>query len=285
MSTSVSAEPQDREHRAGRRALTIDEKFAMVPRWVAQHPNVTDRAVRLYVQLALHADAHTRSSFPSRATLAREMGGCSVDSVDRATRVLVDIGALKVENRRVPMQRPDGAKSWRYTSNLYVLTTVDSRRYQAVSKDGASGRSEAAPSRVAGRAAAARGSRAPAAMELNPSGTRLSYPKRHSHPLRGDCAAAMSSFDDQKLNHALDLYGEDAVKRAAAPVNNRAAYERSAIDELMTLYGDEVRTLVEDDRLDDEQLRDALYLVSRGVSAYNATNDRQVATDCVEVSR
>jgi hypothetical protein len=95
----------------------------------------------------------------------------------------------------------------------------------------------------------------------------------------------MSSFDDQKLNHALDLYGEDAVKRAAAPINDRVAYERSAIDELMTLYGDEVRTLVEDDWLDDEQLRDALYLVSRGVSAYNATNDCRVATDCVEVSR
>jgi hypothetical protein len=70
--------------------------FAIVPDWIVR-AHVSDRAIRLFAVLARYADRDGRA-FPNRATQAGIMC-CSVDSVDRAARELVRVGALSIEPR------------------------------------------------------------------------------------------------------------------------------------------------------------------------------------------
>lgn len=91
--------------------------FAMLPEWVL-YAGISDRAVRLFAVLARHADKRTREAEVYRSTLAKKLGGCSKDSVDRAKDELVAIGALTV----VP-QRIDGKVE--RAANLYVLKFIE----------------------------------------------------------------------------------------------------------------------------------------------------------------
>jgi Helix-turn-helix domain len=91
--------------------------FAMLPEWVLD-ADISDRAVRLYTILALHADRNDGTSFPRRRTLARRLS-CSVDSVDRAVKELLGIRALQREHR---MEDPAGDR--RQTSNLWTVARV-----------------------------------------------------------------------------------------------------------------------------------------------------------------
>jgi DNA-binding transcriptional MocR family regulator len=84
--------------------------FAITPEWVLD-ASISDRAVRLYGLLGRYADANG-SSFPSRRTLADRLR-CSVDSVDRAAKELVTVGALQIAARRTD--------SGDQTTNLYRL--------------------------------------------------------------------------------------------------------------------------------------------------------------------
>jgi hypothetical protein len=88
--------------------------FAVVPTWVLDHPQLSDRAVRLYGVLARYADGDQRA-WPARTTLAERLR-CSVDSVDRAVRELTAAGAVTVTRR----YREDGQP----TSNLYRLAVT-----------------------------------------------------------------------------------------------------------------------------------------------------------------
>lgn len=126
--------------------------FAMVPAWVLEHPELGDRAVRVYAALARFADNDTGSSWPSRATLAERCGGCSVDSVDRALRQLRDLGAITVERRRTAEGDPD--------TSLYTIRRLPP-----------DGLGVAAPVRPPGRDPAAGGGREAAAL-TRPTGTR-----------------------------------------------------------------------------------------------------------------
>ena len=87
------------------------EPFAMTPAWLIESA-ISDRAVRLWAILWTYADRRSYEAWPGRRTLARQLG-CSVDSIDRATRELMTVGALRVERRR----RTNGSQ----TSNLYTL--------------------------------------------------------------------------------------------------------------------------------------------------------------------
>jgi DNA-binding transcriptional MocR family regulator len=58
---------------------------------------VPDRAIRLFALLTRYADRDGRG-FPGRRALAERLR-CSVDSIDRALRELVDAGAVRVEER------------------------------------------------------------------------------------------------------------------------------------------------------------------------------------------
>lgn len=94
--------------------LTTATTFAITPTWVLDHPQLSDRAVRLYGVLARYADQR-QAAWPARTTLAERLR-CSTDSIDRAVRELVAAGAVSVERRR----GPDGAP----TSNLYRLAVT-----------------------------------------------------------------------------------------------------------------------------------------------------------------
>ena len=76
--------------------LETDLHFAIVPRWVLRHPDLTAQAVRVYAVLADHA-GKDRTAFPSRRTIGREAGGVQVPTVARALALLIEHGALTAE--------------------------------------------------------------------------------------------------------------------------------------------------------------------------------------------
>ena len=78
--------------------IQSDLHFAIVPRWIVRHPDLTAQAVRLYAALADHADKEGRS-FPARSTLAAECGGMTRKTVDRALALLIEQKAVTVTRR------------------------------------------------------------------------------------------------------------------------------------------------------------------------------------------
>lgn len=80
-----------------RMTVSSDVRFAVVPEWLLDD-DVSDRAVRLYAVLARHADKETGDAHPSRRRLAARCR-CSADSIDRALKELVAVGAVSVEHR------------------------------------------------------------------------------------------------------------------------------------------------------------------------------------------
>ena len=90
--------------------------FAIIPEWVLYHPDLSDRAVRLFGVLDRFADADG-TCYPSRSVLGARLG-VSVDTVDRGLAELTTAQAVTVEKRYRPGR--EGEKA-RQTSNLYVL--------------------------------------------------------------------------------------------------------------------------------------------------------------------
>jgi hypothetical protein len=77
--------------------LVLEERFSIVPEWVLD-ADVSDAAVRLYAVL-MRFGATSGQRMPSRRTLAERLRKKSVDSVDRALKELVGIGAVEVTRR------------------------------------------------------------------------------------------------------------------------------------------------------------------------------------------
>lgn len=77
--------------------LVVEDRFAIVPEWLLD-ADIGDAAVRLYAVLLRYGQS-SGARMPSRATLARRMHKKSTDSVDRALKELVAIGAVTVEHR------------------------------------------------------------------------------------------------------------------------------------------------------------------------------------------
>ena len=75
-----------------RGVLTVDDFFAPVPEWVLDAA-VSDCAVRLFAVLLRYGQT-SGARMPSRATLARRLRKASTDTVDRAMRELVALGAV-----------------------------------------------------------------------------------------------------------------------------------------------------------------------------------------------
>ena len=78
--------------------LTTDLHFAIVPRWICRHPDLTAQAVRLYAVLADHANTDGKS-FPKRRTLARECGS-AVATIDRALMLLITTKCMSIHHRK-----------------------------------------------------------------------------------------------------------------------------------------------------------------------------------------
>ena len=77
--------------------LTTDVTFALVPEWLL-YSDVSAQAIRLYAVLSRYAD-QTGHAYPSRKTLATGLNVRSKDTVDRALKELVDLGAVTVTTR------------------------------------------------------------------------------------------------------------------------------------------------------------------------------------------
>jgi hypothetical protein len=77
--------------------LEVAERFAIVPEWLLD-ADVSDTAIRLYAVLLRYGQS-SGARMPGRATLARRLRKKSVDTIDRAMRELVSIGAVSIEHR------------------------------------------------------------------------------------------------------------------------------------------------------------------------------------------
>ena len=83
--------------------------FAIVPEWIVLHPDLSDRAVRVWAILNRHAGAKGRA-YPSRKSLG-ETCGCHPNTIDRAIAELVSVEALTVE-AHYRADRSRGANSY-----------------------------------------------------------------------------------------------------------------------------------------------------------------------------
>lgn len=87
------------------------EPFSQIPEWVAVS-ELSDQAVRLYLVLANYADRDGRS-YPSRKTLAADMGKKSISSISAALDELRRYGAIQVTPRY--FENSNGRRSSYYT--------------------------------------------------------------------------------------------------------------------------------------------------------------------------
>lgn len=92
-------------------------RYAIVPEWLLA-TDISANAIRLFAVLAAKYADRDGVAYPSRRRLREDMGGVSLDTVDRSVSELVKIGAITVESRR----SEDGDPA----SNLYTLHFVRS---------------------------------------------------------------------------------------------------------------------------------------------------------------
>lgn len=78
--------------------LVLEQRFAIVPEWIIDAP-ISDCTFRLYAVLLRYGQT-SGQRMPGRALLARRLHKGSKDTVDRALKELVAIGAVVVEHRR-----------------------------------------------------------------------------------------------------------------------------------------------------------------------------------------
>lgn len=88
--------------------------FAIVPLWLFEALPATDRrlCIATWVALWRYADRNDLEAFPSRLTLADDVG-VSVDLIDRGIKRLVSVGAIHKYGR--------ATQEGRQTANLYRL--------------------------------------------------------------------------------------------------------------------------------------------------------------------
>ncbi len=78
--------------------LVLEQRFAIVPEWIID-AGISDCAFRLYAVLLRYGQS-SGQRMPGRALLARRLHKSSTDTVDRALKELVGVGAVVVERRR-----------------------------------------------------------------------------------------------------------------------------------------------------------------------------------------
>jgi hypothetical protein len=101
-------------------SLVLEQHFAIVPEWVLD-ADISDAALRLYAVLLRYGQT-SGQRMPSRAVLAARLRKRSKDSVDRALKELVRVGAVVVQRRR------DGNV---YLTNCYIVRSTPPPRRPA----------------------------------------------------------------------------------------------------------------------------------------------------------
>jgi Helix-turn-helix domain len=204
----------------GRDRLKLDVPFAMVPEWIIDHPGISDRALRLYCVLCRHANADKGdTAWPARSTLARRLN-CTVDTVDRAIRQLVEASAISVEKRISSHGDPD--------SNLYTVHVVPPEGVAAQMRP--PGRTVAA---TGSRSAAARGSRTDAALtKASRNESQLNESSQPAAPIDVSEASATPpvAVPEKGLHDAIDKimrYREQALNQT---IRSRGGFHRHLIE-------------------------------------------------------
>ena len=103
-------------------AVHSDNRFAIIPHWVI-FSGITSGALHLYAVLTKYADNATGQAWPSRTTLAKDIGK-SIRTVDGYLKELVGIGAVVVQ------QRKKSGTEQNFT-NLYTVITARPREVAA----------------------------------------------------------------------------------------------------------------------------------------------------------
>jgi hypothetical protein len=152
--------------------LALEQHFAIVPEWVLD-ADISDAALRLYAVLLRYGQT-SGQRMPSRAVLAARLRKRSKDSVDRALKELVRVGAVVVERRR------DG--NLNLTNRYIVRSTPPHRRPEPTEAPDAKGRTDTAVGGV--EATTAKGGRNSAATSATERGGR----KRAATPGRRSAA-------------------------------------------------------------------------------------------------
>src|SRR3954447_4798815 len=93
---STEAAPADDVDDEG--VLVLEQHFAIVPEWVLD-ADISDAALRLYAVLLRYGQS-SGHRMPGRRLLASRLHKRCTDSVDRALKELVGIGAVVVQHRR-----------------------------------------------------------------------------------------------------------------------------------------------------------------------------------------
>ena len=88
------------ESKQRRQAAVVSDTgpFALVPQCVLLS-KLSAAAIRIYANLALHADKYEHTTFRLRSTIAKECG-CSVRTVARALTDLAKLGAVSITHRK-----------------------------------------------------------------------------------------------------------------------------------------------------------------------------------------
>jgi hypothetical protein len=80
--------------------------YTTIGNWILLRPDLSDRAVRVYCLLRMHANQHHGDRcWPSQLLLADLLGLAKPDAITKAVRELVDIGAVQVETVRAKRGR------------------------------------------------------------------------------------------------------------------------------------------------------------------------------------
>ncbi len=78
--------------------VTSDLRFAILPEWLIDHPDITPIALRVFAVLARYADKDTDEARRSRQTIA-DRARCSLTHLDRALLLLRQAGAVTWEHQ------------------------------------------------------------------------------------------------------------------------------------------------------------------------------------------
>lgn len=103
-------------HNSNNDSVTIENEslpFQQIPNWIFESP-ISPTAIKLYLVLRKNGDNKRGTSYYSRKKLAEQLG-TSPNTMDRAKKELIDIGALCQINRK------NDQGDW--TSNLYHIHT------------------------------------------------------------------------------------------------------------------------------------------------------------------
>jgi len=107
-------------------SLVLEQRFAVVPEWVID-TEISDCAFRLYAVLLRYGQT-SGQRMPGRALLAKRLHKTSKDTVDRALKELVAVGAVVVERRRT------GRKN--LTNRYHLMSTPPAARQTDVNPPG-----------------------------------------------------------------------------------------------------------------------------------------------------